>query len=158
MAANLIAQLQNEFSDDVIGRLASYLGETPAKTQRAVSYAIPAVVGGLFQKAQASGGAQDLLETLQRGGFDGKSIGNMASLARSPMRSSDLVRSGGTVVSFELAQVGPSIGGEPHDAARLSRDRATRHGMVWRGWPEIGGAPGQTRSRSLFPPSGWSQN
>ena len=99
MAANLIAQLQNEFSDDVIGRLASYLGETPAKTQRAVGYAIPAVVGGLFQKAQASGGAQDLLGTLQRGGFDGKSIGDMASLARSATRSSDLVRSGGTVVS-----------------------------------------------------------
>jgi OmpA-OmpF porin, OOP family len=99
MAANLIAQLQNEFSDEVIGRLASYLGETPARTQRAVGYAIPAVVGGLFQKAQASGGAQDLLGTLQRGGFDGASIGDMASLARSATRSSDLVRSGGTVVS-----------------------------------------------------------
>ena len=100
MAANLIAQLQNEFSDDVIGRLASWLGETPAKTQRAVGYAIPAVVGGLFQKAQASGGAQDLLGTLQGGGFDGKSMGDMASLARSATRSSDLVRSGGTVVSL----------------------------------------------------------
>ena len=99
MAANLIAQLHNEFSDDVIGRLASYLGETPAKTQRAVGYAIPAVVGGLFQKAQASGGAQDLLGTLQRAGFDGKSIGDMASLARSATRLSDLVTSGGTVVS-----------------------------------------------------------
>ena len=97
MAANLIAQLQNEFSDDVISKLASYLGETPAKTQTALGYAIPAVVGGFFQKTQTPQGATDLLGLLQRGGFDGKSFGNIASLLRSA--PADLIKSGGNLLS-----------------------------------------------------------
>ena len=97
MAANLIAQLQNEFSDDVISKLASYLGETPAKTQTALGYAIPAVVGGFFQKTQTPQGATDLLGLLQRGGFDGKSFGNIASLLRSA--PAELIKSSGNLLS-----------------------------------------------------------
>ena len=97
MAANLIAQLQNEFSDDVISKLAYYLGETPAKTQTALGYAIPAVVGGFFQKTQTPQGATDLLGLLQRGGFDGKSFGNIASLLRSA--PAELIKSSGNLLS-----------------------------------------------------------
>ena len=59
MPANLINQLRNEFSDDVIEKLAFYLGETPARTQSALGYAIPGVAGGLFQKAQTPQGADE---------------------------------------------------------------------------------------------------
>jgi outer membrane protein OmpA-like peptidoglycan-associated protein len=100
MAANLISQLQNEFSDDVVGRLASYLGEPAAKTQTALGYAIPAIVGGLFQKAQTPQGASDLAGLLQRGGFDGKSFGSIASIARSTTGASDLVKAGGSLLSW----------------------------------------------------------
>ena len=80
MPANLINQLRNEFSDDVIEKLAFYLGETPARTQSALGYAIARVAGGLLQKAQTPQGANDLLGLLQRGGFDGKSFGSLGSL------------------------------------------------------------------------------
>jgi len=107
MAANLIHQLKNEFSDDVIERLASYLGETPARTQTALGYAIPGVAGGLFQKAQTPQGANDLLGLLQSGGFDGKSFGSLASLLRTGDGPADLIRKGGTLLSSLL---GPRLG------------------------------------------------
>ena len=107
MAANLINQLKNEFSDDVIERLASYLGETPARTQTALGYAIPGVAGGLFQKAQTPQGANDLLGLLQRGGFDGTSFGSLASLLRTGDGPADLIRKGGTLLSSLL---GPRLG------------------------------------------------
>ena len=50
----------------MIERLASYLGETPARTQTALGYAIPGVAGGLFQKAQTPQGANDLLASSAR--------------------------------------------------------------------------------------------
>jgi len=36
MAVNLIGKLQNELPEDAIGRIASFVGETPAHTQSAI--------------------------------------------------------------------------------------------------------------------------
>ena len=99
MAANLINQLQSEFSDDVVSKLASYLGETPARTQSALGYAIPAVLGGLFQKAQTPQGASDLFGTLQRSGFDGRSLGSISSILRSSAGPTELIKAGSNLLS-----------------------------------------------------------
>jgi len=99
MAANLIGQLQHEFSDDVIAKLASFLNETPARTQSALGYAIPAVAGGFYEKAQTPQGASDLVGMLQRGGFAEKPLGSIANLLRFAGGPSDLIKTGGSLLS-----------------------------------------------------------
>jgi len=94
MAFNLFSLLQNEFSSDVIAKIASFVGETPAKTQTAVTAAVPAVMCAVHQKVATTGGAADLYEMLQHGGFDGKTIGTPADVAGSPSGLADLVKRG----------------------------------------------------------------
>jgi len=99
MAFNLFSLLQNEFSSDVIAKIASFVGETPAKTQTALTAAVPAVMCAVHQKVANTGGADDLLEMLQRGGFDGKTIGTPATVAGSPSGLADLAQRGAPLVT-----------------------------------------------------------
>ncbi len=94
MAVNLFDLLENEFSADVISNIAGYLGEPPPKTQAAIANAVPAIVCVLHQKVQASGGPTELFGVIQRGGFDGKAIGSLASLVGGPSGLADLVKTG----------------------------------------------------------------
>ena len=99
MAFNLFSLLQNEFSSDVIAKIASFVGETPAKTQTALTAAVPAVMCAVHQKVANPGGAADLFEMLQGGGFDGKTIGTPANVAGSPSGLADLVKRGAPFVT-----------------------------------------------------------
>src|SRR5262249_55487635 len=98
MAANLISKLQSEFTEDAIGRIASFIGETPAHTQSAIGYAVPATVGMLAQKAQTAQGAADLFGMMQRGGFDGTSD-TLGALLRTGTPAPDRVKTGASLVS-----------------------------------------------------------
>jgi OmpA-OmpF porin, OOP family len=96
MAVNLISQVEHEFSNDAISTMASFLGETPAKILGALKYAIPAVVGGLYQRTQTTQGASEVLGLLQHGGFDGKAS---PSTLLKGTGVQDLVKTGGPLVS-----------------------------------------------------------
>ena len=72
MAVNLFNVLDNEFSDDVIGKIASYLNEQPTKTKAGLANAVPAILCALHQKTATTAGQNDLFGVLQRGGFDGR--------------------------------------------------------------------------------------
>jgi outer membrane protein OmpA-like peptidoglycan-associated protein len=98
MAVNLIDKLRTEFTDDAIGRIATFVGETPANTQSAIGYAVPATVGMLAQKAQTPQGAADLFETMQRGGFD-KAVEGIGSLLRTGTPASDSVKADPSLLS-----------------------------------------------------------
>jgi OmpA-OmpF porin, OOP family len=99
MAVNLINMLQNEVSDDAIGKIASFVGETPANTQSALGYVIPAFVGALAQKSQTTPGAADLFGILQRGGFDGATFGSLGTLTKTASGASDALKTGAPLVS-----------------------------------------------------------
>ena len=98
MAANLLKLLENEFSDDAIAKIASFVGETPAHTQAAIGQAVPATVAALAQKSQTTQGAADLYGTLQRSGFDG-TFGSLGTLLKAGAGGSDLVKTGGPLAS-----------------------------------------------------------
>ena len=82
MAVNLFDALQKELSDDAIGRIASFLGETAANTRAALDYAIPAVVGVLVREVQTTQGAEDVFGILQRGGFTRTTFGNIPDVLK----------------------------------------------------------------------------
>ncbi len=99
MSADLINMLQHEFSDDAIAKIASFVGEGPAKTQKALGFAIPAIVAALSQKSQTSQGAADLLGLLKGGGFDRNAFGSLGSLLKAGSGASDALKVGAPVVS-----------------------------------------------------------
>jgi outer membrane protein OmpA-like peptidoglycan-associated protein len=98
MAVNIINTLWNELSDDMTGRIASFLGEAPTNIQSAIKDAVPATVGMMAQKAQSPQGAADLFGLLQRGGFDGTSEGP-GNLLKSGTGMSDRLRTGTSLLS-----------------------------------------------------------
>src|SRR6516164_9711429 len=97
MAVNLISKIRSELSDETIGRVASSIGESPANTQSALGYALPATVGMLAQKAQSTQGAADLFGMLQRGGFDGTA--DVSGLLKGGTPAADRIRNGASLVS-----------------------------------------------------------
>ena len=99
MALNLFSLLQNEFSSDVVAKIASFVGEAPAKTQTALTQAVRAVMCALHQKVLTAGGSADLFETLRRGGFDGTLIGTPTSLTGSASGLANLAKLGGPLVT-----------------------------------------------------------
>ena len=92
MAADLMALLQNEFSGDVMARLASQIGEPESKTKAAVGAALPAILGALSQKLSAPTGSADLLGLFQRGGFDGGMFKSLSSVLSQAGNSTDVTK------------------------------------------------------------------
>lgn len=68
MALNILAYLNEQFSSSVVDQLAMHIDETPASIHKAVSGALPAVVGGLANRVQ-NGGADAILSVLKSGNF-----------------------------------------------------------------------------------------
>lgn len=99
MATNLLDLLTKEFSSDIVGKIASFLGENPAATQKAVSGVLPAVLGALAAKSSTPGGAADLLGLLKNSGLAGNSTMNFGSLLGSAAGAGDLVTQGATLAA-----------------------------------------------------------
>lgn len=72
MASDLIGLMQGVFNSGVIDQIGKVVGEPGAKTQAAVSGAVPSVLAGVLNGMGSSpGGAASILGSLSKGGFDG---------------------------------------------------------------------------------------
>jgi hypothetical protein len=75
---DLIDLIGTQLSDDVIGRLAASLGESPQATRQATSAgAVPAILGSLVQRYSGDAGSSQLLDLLRSGGHDGSILNNL---------------------------------------------------------------------------------
>ena len=99
MAINLFNVLDNELSDDVIGKIGAYLNEPPVRTKDGLAKAIPAILCALHQKTATTAGQNDLFGMLQRGGFDGRLPDNLGKIASSPGGLADLAKVGGPLLA-----------------------------------------------------------
>ena len=125
MAINLFNVLDNEFSDDVIGKIGAYLNEPPARTKDGLAKAIPAILCALHQKTATTAGQNDLFGMLQRGGFDGRLRDNLGKIASSPGGLADLAKVGGPLLATLFgARQSPLIDWLA-SAAGLSKSAAT---------------------------------
>jgi outer membrane protein OmpA-like peptidoglycan-associated protein len=102
MAVNLIDLLKSEFSSDVVSQVASFIGENPAATQKAVGAALPALLGAMSNKAATSQGAGELFSMLDKGGFGTNQLGSLASILGGTSGAADLVKMGGPLLGSLL--------------------------------------------------------
>lgn len=64
MADNLIETVEGRLTPDVVENVASSIGESPSKTSRALSAAVPSILGGLIQNGATEAGVAKLLREL----------------------------------------------------------------------------------------------
>lgn len=80
MAINIVDLVKNYVSNDLVTKAGSFLGESEGGVSKAVSGLIPALLGGLVNKATASeAGANEVFDTA-KAAHDGGLLGNLGSL------------------------------------------------------------------------------
>ncbi len=77
MATDLIGLVKGYLTPDVMQRAASYVGESPAATQKAIGGVVPTIVAALSNLASTSGGPQQIVRTLEAGKYDGSALSNL---------------------------------------------------------------------------------
>jgi outer membrane protein OmpA-like peptidoglycan-associated protein len=99
MATNLLDLLSNEFSGEIVSKIADALGEYKGKTQTALDNTLPAIVGALVRKGSTSQGAADLLDLLKLNGFDGSRFTSASNAVSGVDGISKLIEIGGSLLS-----------------------------------------------------------
>ena len=99
MAINLIDLLSKEFAGDVLGKVASNIGEPENKVQTAVGGLAPALVGALANKATTSQGLGEIFDLMRTSGFDGSQPRGLGSLLSGGGTLTDLVTRGAPLVA-----------------------------------------------------------
>ena len=120
MAFNLVNLLENEFSNDVVEKVAAFIGEAPAQTRSALTNAVSAVIAALQQQASTPRGSTELFGVLPRAGFDGASIESLPSVVGSPGGLANLIKTGGPLVA---SLFGSRLSGDHQLARRRRRHR-----------------------------------
>ncbi len=94
MSINLIDLAKQAMTPDLMSKAAGLLGESGDGTSKALSAALPLMLGGLATKSTSADGASGLLSMITSGKTDGNMLGNMGSLLGGGEQSSGLMSMG----------------------------------------------------------------
>ena len=95
---DLMDQVKSLLTPDIVSKMASFVGETPAATQKALGGMVPSVIAGLANQASTSNGAQQLFRTLDSGGFTGGVLDNIGSLLTGGATTQSTISSGVSIL------------------------------------------------------------
>lgn len=77
MAANLLELSKSAITPEIISKLSDILGEDSSKTQSAVKFTLPAILGSLLNKTETDSGSSEVLKLIKDGGYDGNMLSNL---------------------------------------------------------------------------------
>jgi len=80
MAMNILDTLSGSVGKELIGQASRYLGESEAGTTSAVGALMPALLGGMMQKASTGQGASELFRMVTGSNIDTNMLGSLAGL------------------------------------------------------------------------------
>lgn len=100
---DLLALVKEQLTSTIISKIRSFLGESTENTNLALGSVLPAILGGIMQKASTTQGASDLLNTIRTGGYDGGVLENLGGLL-------DDVKSTSTLASLGSGLLGNIFG------------------------------------------------
>jgi len=98
MANNIVELVSQELSPNVIGHLATVIGEPPASTARAASIAAPVILAGIAQRASTEGGAAQLLNDIRAGGYDREDARSPIDALEDPSSRPQVAESGRSIL------------------------------------------------------------
>src|SRR5215467_14378408 len=99
MALNLLDLAKDYLTPDVLSKMSSLVGESPAGTQKAMGAIIPSLAGAACNQASTPGGASKLLELLSSSGLDTGLLNNFAGALSGGSATDGLLRTGSTLLN-----------------------------------------------------------
>ena len=99
MSINLIDVVKQQLTNGVLDKVASLLGEDKQALSVGLDAALPAVLGGMANKATDINGAQTLLTSLTSGNHDGSIFSSLGSLLGGGSATQGLMSNGSSMVS-----------------------------------------------------------
>ncbi len=99
MSINLIDIVKQQLTSGVLDKVASLLGEDKQAINSGLGASLPAVLGGMANKATDINGAQSLLTTLTSGNHDGSIFDSLSSLLGGGSATQGLMNSGSTLTN-----------------------------------------------------------
>lgn len=100
---DLLGLVKEQLTSTIVSKISRFLGESTENTSLALASALPAILGGVMQKASTTQGASGLLNTIRTGGYDGGVLENIGGLL-------DDVKSTSTLASLGSGLLGNIFG------------------------------------------------
>jgi len=107
MATNLVEMMQSSLVPTLVREAGRFLGESESATRGAVGVALPALLGGLMQKASTTQGAAGLFDLLSGPNVDARAASNLSTSLSNPDQATTLVKTGS---GFLSALFGDKVG------------------------------------------------
>jgi len=108
MSSSLLDSLSTLITPDLIGKAASFLGESDGATSKGLGAVLPLVLGGVATKAGDQGFASTLFDLVSNPANDGSLLGNVGSLLSPSAASSPMGALGGRLLNSVF---GDNLGG-----------------------------------------------
>ena len=97
MPSNLLELINENITDDVVSKLADFLGESPNNTSSALSSAIPSILAGLVNKGTDMQGTSTILSLLNQGSEVSGILNNLVTAFSGGEGTSKLLATGATL-------------------------------------------------------------
>ena len=121
MVQNILALLKDQLDDNLIGKIAGFLGENKSGVTSAVSSALPALLLGLMKKGSEPGGAEGLMKILQEGKHDSGILDNIGSVLDGGSATTNLLSSGKNLLGSIFGDKAGGIGDLIASASGMSK-------------------------------------
>lgn len=102
MAINLLDVCKNLLTPDVVSKISSLIGETPAKTQQALGTAIPSLAGVACNEVSTPGGASKVFDLIRNTQLPGDFLSNPGSALSGGAATVGLMKTGSGLISSLL--------------------------------------------------------
>jgi outer membrane protein OmpA-like peptidoglycan-associated protein len=98
MVQNVMGLLKDQLNDNLLGKMAGFLGENKSGVTTAVGSALPSLLLGFMKKGAEPGGAEGLFRTLQEEKHDGGVLDNLDNVLDGGSATTNLLSSGKTLL------------------------------------------------------------
>jgi len=98
MSVNLLDLAKGYLTDSVMDQASSFLGEDKRAAQSGFSHALPALLGGMMNKAGQRNEAQELFNMVSKPEMGGGLLNNLGDLFSSSQQSTETMNLGGTLL------------------------------------------------------------
>lgn len=116
MATDLLAMMSSSVGQSLVGQAGKFLGASDSTMKSAVDGVLPALLGGVMQKASTPTGAADLMRLLDSPGLDPGIVGNLGAYLGGGEKTSGLLSLGSGLLS---SLFGDKLGGFINTIASL---------------------------------------
>ncbi len=114
---NLLEMIGSQVSPDMVGQISGMLGEDSGATQKAVTAALPALLGGMVSKGSSEAGAGELLGMLSNPGAIGGGdlnpadlVGNLGGFLGGGDSNNQLMQMGGALLPMLMGDKAGGVG------------------------------------------------